>query len=611
MQLFEKRKLGINISDNSIEILEMSFAASHGVVSNFAKSRIESGIVQNGNIVDKVKLKKIIEGLLGAGIHGKLKKGNIIFGVQEDNLYSHLLTLDLENKNSDKTIAEKLSKKLPKKIEKYQILYKHIHDIENIKGSNKGEVLIYTLALEKTYVNDWDIFFKKMGYNISCFVPKDIALNQTIERNNNNILILSIDFSETGISVFLENQIIYSYKINLDYELFNELDLDTFNDIDIFEKNEKSSLLRNFLYPILSELESSILYIKELTGREIKEIYLFGELTGVKGIDKYLKKEIDDLEFNFILPTKQLKEYKIKPLYCSSLALARGEFNGQDLCFKKRRMTLNIINFSFYKNLGIKKYIFVYLLIILLSFFILSSSYYFYFSNKESDNIVQIEPQKYLYKTTYYYDVHLAADDILRENEIGGRLYKMTFDIPSTKEDILKKAKENLSIESKENEFYWEEPLGDVLNNESLIFPLETDWFIGDKNDLNEIIKKKISDKLKGSVDYEMNIIKEDLIESTAFPTLYKSKIKVEISHNDDIEIYELEDVTKKRALIINTNGKLINIRKGPGTNFSVVAKAVEGETYDFIRELDSWANLILEDGSLVWISDYFVNIID
>jgi len=593
MKIFETKKIIFNIRDNSIEVLELSFVSGFGHVTNSGTKKIEKGVVEFGRIKNKSLLKKIVTDISENGDNGKFEKGDIYFLVQDDNIYSHIL--GLKNNNEAKELDELINKKLPENIDKYVYKYKYINQIENLEEG--VDRMLYFMAIKKDYINSWSSFFKEIGYKINCFIPKSSIFNLYLDRDENNVLFCDINEKNSSISSFLEGQVFYTNKINIleDGYSFDSLN---FKKINLNKESRDSSILKDLLRNVILEIEIAISHVKKVTGRDVNELFLLGTIGENRSIIPYLKEEIDQnkLKISLLNSRPSLKDIKTKLLVNYGLALS-----GDDdiFCFESktnnRKLFLKIIS-----NKNILKII-LSLALILISIF---SLFLFFPSSKSKDKFIE-EELSYQIEDTFKYKIILSTDKVDRKNELKGRTYNIFFEEPIDKNLIYREAKKILSEEINEDEFYWEEPFENIKDQESIIFPLKTTWFIGFKKDLEEIVNQKVSNKIKNK-DYQLEIYKNDLLKKSIYEDLYTTNLIVKIEHNFDINKYDLFEKSPERVIIVNANNKKINIRKGPGVKFLVIGKAKEGESYDYIRTLDSWVNIELVNGKKAWISEYF-----
>jgi len=283
MKIFDSKKLGINISDESIELVELSFVSEHGQISNSKKYQIDKGIVESGHIKNKKKLTEAMHNIFSSGENGKFGNEKLVFGIQEENLYSHLIEVDSED-NLEKNIGEKINNFLVKNVDNYLISYKAVHNIEIINSEKETGKYFFVSAVEKKYIAEWDSFFKKIGHEIDYFEPKMLALGRLIDKKEENILILDIDCNRATFSVFLDGQMFYSYEIilnNENYPIKSYLEIDKIN---LNDKKENASKCRELLYPIVEEIEQSISYIERKTKRKINKIILSGWGSDIKNI---------------------------------------------------------------------------------------------------------------------------------------------------------------------------------------------------------------------------------------------------------------------------------------------------------------------------------------
>ena len=598
-KLFDTKKIGVCISDKSIEMIEMSFLNGHGLISNYKKVYLEKDLLNHSHIVNKGKIKEILKNIFENGVNGEFGKGEIIFLVQQANQYSFLLPLSISN-NINEDIRKYADGKLAEKIENYYFYYKNLNQVESISQRN----FAYVSFMKKKFLKEWITLFFEIGRKISYFEPKSLALNRYIENKDSNIVILDIDFSKAEIFIFLDNQIFHSKEINFNKELLSGLSKEDVLNCNLSKKNINSSLMKELLEPLVSELEKTILYVKKKTGRTISHIYLAGSISEMVSIDTYLKNELDQIIVSkFSLLDKSINQ---KSVFKNNI-----EINLEDNCENKfykydNKNLVKQISNSFSgktKNMILKIFLFAFLFVIL----IFSLFFVYDFFNKKGGDLVNIE-SKYLYNNNFSYNILLATDKIHRKNEVQGRIFEIIFNKPLTKEDILEQAKKTLSSELKEGEFYWEQPLQLISSNDSAA--IKTSWFIGDSEQLNIIIESNINDKLTDE-KFEILHKKNYPITQSGFDSLFRTKIEIILQHDFDIRDYDLQETNNRRIVIINTSNNKINIRKGPGINFPIIARASEGEVYSYIRTMDSWVNFKLITGEFAWISEKFVNILN
>lgn len=351
MKLFERKKIGININDHSAELLEMSFVGGHGVVTNYKKITLEAGLVESSIIRNKKKLKKELISLFVSGVNGQFRGEELVFAVDQKNLHFFPLSLSLK-KNINKGIKEKLAKKN----KKYFFSYNNLNQIENINNNddtdNDYSPLVYVSSVEKKILKEWSSLFSEIGHRISYFEPRIIALNRFLSLTDQNIIILDINFNIINISIFLDNKMFYTKKVYCEEDVLSKFDKDDFEKCNLNKKNEKSSLLREFLGTTIVELEKSIFYTKEATARCIKNIYLVGSGSKIEGIDSFLRKELDEssIKIEYFQSNYKIKK-NISDFY-TGIGLVFGECTQNEICFKNNVNILSRTNIlNFFKNL--------------------------------------------------------------------------------------------------------------------------------------------------------------------------------------------------------------------------------------------------------------------
>jgi len=108
MTLFDKKKIGLNISDNSAELVEISFVDGHEVLSNYSRINLQNGFLKNSHIKNVKELEKAILNLFASAKNGPVELNNVIFGISEDNIFSHLISVNLKREEYKEIIKKKI-----------------------------------------------------------------------------------------------------------------------------------------------------------------------------------------------------------------------------------------------------------------------------------------------------------------------------------------------------------------------------------------------------------------------------------------------------------------------------------------------------------------------
>ena len=66
------------------------------------------------------------------------------------------------------------------------------------------------------------------------------------------------------------------------------------------------------------------------------------------------------------------------------------------------------------------------------------------------------------------------------------------------------------------------------------------------------------------------------------------------------------KQITTNGDVVIN--GNIVNIRSGPSTNHSIIAKAKSGDRYKLISTDGDWKNIQLADGTTAWVAGWLVS---
>lgn len=107
MKYLNKRSIGLDISDNTIEVVELGMAGSTIKLISCGRTFLKKGVVRRGHIIDKIGLARTLKKLFAEARPNAIHPENIIFGFPESQVYTHIFKInssdvfEIENKVKD------------------------------------------------------------------------------------------------------------------------------------------------------------------------------------------------------------------------------------------------------------------------------------------------------------------------------------------------------------------------------------------------------------------------------------------------------------------------------------------------------------------------------
>ena len=93
LSFLPKHAIGLDISDNSIEALELEKKFNKVTVLAYARKKLEPGIVENGQVLNKEKLIDSIKDLFSSPTPSHFKSKDVILSIPESKTYIHVFRL--------------------------------------------------------------------------------------------------------------------------------------------------------------------------------------------------------------------------------------------------------------------------------------------------------------------------------------------------------------------------------------------------------------------------------------------------------------------------------------------------------------------------------------
>ncbi|MCD4761648.1 pilus assembly protein PilM [bacterium] len=419
-----KKIIGLDISDSTIEISELSLVNGLPRVVSLGRTKIEAGIVLNGVIKEYAHLAKAVKRAMTEARPKPISNGICVFGLPTAITYIYFFTATMKYKEGKTELDERMRRvveaNIPIAMDKVAYEYRVIGK----KREEIGKNICYEIILAATYkklLEEWGDFLKSIGLPVKFFDLEPIALAQGLgqENQDSEFCIADLGARSTDVSIYSNRKLIFVYRVyrggaRITEKIAKEMHIDqrVAEDMKIKAKigERKNSgaeqIIKVELMAIFKEVLSAIDYARERFSLNFENIFLAGGVSKTQGILEVFNLMAGDYE---IRKAQSLTREKKPVEYIEAIGLGvRGlekEVEKESLVFlptKQSRIrsefklsearSLIKKNFNQYRV----KAITIFSLFIFVMFMFLISV--IWHSNKKIKN--QIEPVKVIVSTT-------------------------------------------------------------------------------------------------------------------------------------------------------------------------------------------------------------------
>ena len=681
---FQKKSIGLDIADHTIEAVELIRKAGKTKVLNMGRARIEPDIVEKGRIKNQEKLVEAVKQVFLQAKPKRIISKKLVFGLPESQVYTHVFGLVIKDKTvaetmasiREKLISEEAKKSIPVKAQdilfNYRILKAVVLDQKRVK------IEILTVVTSREVVLEWQRFFQKLKIDVDFFDIETLAVFRGlfIKTPKQPISIIDIGAVTTTVSIFDKKDLRYSYSINiagnvLTQNIAEELRIKPEQAEKLKIKNGISnkdkrirSVITKILDPVVEEIQQSFKYFENKTNKKVDEIILVGGSSQLKGLVEYFKNKIDlSVRLGESALTNN-KDKRTNPLfYIEAIGMGLRELNKKkwdklhpviELAHETKDLTTKDEETEKQAKAEteeiqpVKKDLKVYrlktelqekkarlqkvLLVIILIMGIVSIGLAFRFRKHEKERQkqdLQAVVSQYSQTQVFELKVPVAVDaEEYTNDRVKGRIIENTIKGAGNYIEALSNARILAEKELQQKEILWPAPLEVINKNgvvvlkpqkllmgknpvspepEDLVFPVVFKWLVYFDQEANKLFLKEIDKLNKDNIDYALNNIVKIGLELSSNKYIYFFIDRITISLNQLMQVPEeqtksIEKIVEQEAmqepLAIEMEKtaqenvliqEVVNVRSGPGTNYSKIGRVYSGESYPLLQEQDQW----------------------
>lgn len=296
-----KRGLGLDISDSSIEILELEKISNEIKVRGFARLQIPNKeYIENGEIKKKEPLIESIKEVIKKAEPEKIKTSKVILSIPESRVFTYFfeLPINLKPKEMKEALSYEIDSIFPYSSKEL------FFDFRIITQKEKTQE-VFVAASPIKIINDFKEVVEKAGLKPIVFDMESKSLARALIdkfEKNQAIMILDIGARTSIISIFDELGLRFSSNIKLAGNRFTKEAAAVLN--VSLEEAEKIKIKEGFLSEkfgealkkagkiLCQEVKKEVKFTEEKYQFKISKIILAGGSSLLPGIREFLEKEI-------------------------------------------------------------------------------------------------------------------------------------------------------------------------------------------------------------------------------------------------------------------------------------------------------------------------------
>ena len=326
--------VGIDISDNSIEFLQLKTGSGKPQIKSSWRQVLKAGLVKNGEIIEPAKLAEILKQAFNSALP-KFSTNYCLLSLPDKQTYFLPLQIKTKVNDLEAEIKKLAQEKLPVDLANCYFDYLLTH-------SDKQGQEVFFAAADKEVIEQYQELFAKAGLNLGAIDFESACLARVLlDGDNLQKPVFIIDLGAVSIDIILHDQhgfrdqlnlVFGGYKINKKIEEILNLE---FKEAEKLKRKEGLFIKQNNLDKILKESFNDLFReIKQMkftyenkTGSKIEKLILAGGTSLLLGLPELFGQNLPNLKIEIGDPTKKIDFYakalkNDKILYSNVIGLA-------------------------------------------------------------------------------------------------------------------------------------------------------------------------------------------------------------------------------------------------------------------------------------------------
>lgn len=301
------RVVGIDISDATIEVLELRHLFGGMAVKSVSRSKLPSGIVTDSIIKDMKALTTHLQTTFDEAQPQPLKVNSAYFAIPESKVFTHVFTFPRELKEDgiQDAIQIQFSEYFPFSLDETA------YDWKTVQVTDQTQ-MVFVGACEKIYIKQLNDLSKAMNIRINGVDIESASTARALLPHAKGIeayMLVDLGANVSSMSIFdteglqstfalnsggkkLTQQIAKKRNISFDEaeKLKKQMNLEDKNNT---EHEDLVSIVHDQLKPVIAEIKRSIEFFEGSRKKSVKSIILCGGMSIMSGLVTYVDKQID------------------------------------------------------------------------------------------------------------------------------------------------------------------------------------------------------------------------------------------------------------------------------------------------------------------------------
>jgi len=326
--------VGIDISDNSIEFLQLKAGLDKPQIKSSFRQVLKAGLIKNGEIIEPAKLAEILKQAFNSS-QPEFSSNNCLLSLPDKQTYFLPLHFKAGVNNLADKIKESAQEKLPVDLTSSYFDYLPTHQ-------DKLGQEVFFAAADKEVIEQYQELFVKAGLDLAAIDFESACLARALLSGDDlQKPVLIVDLGAVSTDIVLHDQhgfrdqmnlVFGGYKINKKIEEILNLD---FKEAEQLKKKEGLFIKQNNLDKILADgfndLFDEIKQIKfsyeNKTGQKVEKLILAGGTSLLLGLPELFSQNMPGLKIAMGNPTQKIDFYaktlkNDKILYSNVIGLA-------------------------------------------------------------------------------------------------------------------------------------------------------------------------------------------------------------------------------------------------------------------------------------------------
>ena len=304
-----KYPIGLDVSDYSLKLIQLNKSGRETInIQAISKVELPKGLIEGGEIINKIKVIEAIKTLLDKPLKGKITSRDVVACLPETKTYLKLIEIEKSPNKINQIIESEIEKHIPLSLD--DIYY----DWQILKSSRETDLVLIG-ACPKKIVNQYIEVFKEARLSIVGFEIEAVAISRSLlkeespkikkGKNKRNYLVIDIGKKRTSLFVYSKDSPLFTLSLPLSGELINshiakslEIDENQAEKAKIIcglDKTKAKGIIRNIISDtidnIVEKIDESIDYFNHHfpDKGDIEQILICGGGSSIKNIDTYME----------------------------------------------------------------------------------------------------------------------------------------------------------------------------------------------------------------------------------------------------------------------------------------------------------------------------------